>query len=163
GSFYQAHRKQQAIADAAALAAAGDLPGNTSQASSDAQTYAAKNGGSTSNISFSSTYMTNDTVTIEAKQTVPRPFLGVVGIDHGAKCNSSQVHSAMDAAVGRTLLFPGYDTTSGNRANLKYHVIGWSGFHITAWAAKGPNALITGYFAKVDWEGSGTSNPANYF
>jgi len=81
GSWYQTHRKQQAIADASALAAVGDLPGNTALASSDAQTYATKNGGSTSRIAFSTTYMTNDTVTIDASKTVPSTFLKVLGIN----------------------------------------------------------------------------------
>jgi len=259
GAFYQAHRKQQAIADASALAAAGDLPLNTSKATTDARAYASKNGGSVSGISFSSTYMADDTVTVSATQTVPTTFLGVVGInsatvnvsttvraenlqtavgaapfgvintqpelagsgcpcfgasttldetkgpgpggfgiinvdgsrggtspgtlaswiengcdcsqtvpvdlysDPGAKFNSSQVQSAMDNAVGRTLLFPVYDSTSGQGANLIYHVIGWTGFHITAWSAKGTAAVITGYFDHVDWEGSGSSQTSNYF
>lgn len=259
GAFYQAHRKQQSIADAAALAAAGDLPASTAQASADAQSYASKNGGSVAGISFSSTYMPNDTVTVSASTSVKTAFLGVLGInsanvtatttvraenlqtavgaapfgvintqpelggagcpclgvsttldetkgpgpggfgiinvdgsrggtspdtlaswiadgcncsqtvpvdlysDPGAKFNSSQVQNAMDNAVGRTLLFPVYDSTSGSGANLFYHVIGWTGFHITAWAAKGTAALITGYFDHVDWEGSGSSQTGNYF
>jgi Flp pilus assembly protein TadG len=81
GSFYQAHRKQQSIADAAALAAAGSLPGNTGQASTVAQTYASKNGGTASKITFSTTYMAGDTITVEAQKTVPSTFLKVVGID----------------------------------------------------------------------------------
>jgi Flp pilus assembly protein TadG len=36
-SWYQSQRKQQAIADAAALAAAGDLPASTAQATANAQ------------------------------------------------------------------------------------------------------------------------------
>jgi Putative Flp pilus-assembly TadE/G-like len=79
-SWYQVHRKQQAIADAAALAAAGSLPGDTSGATSTAQTYAAKNGGSASSISFSSTYMTDDTITVQASQTAPSTFLKTLGI-----------------------------------------------------------------------------------
>ena len=81
GSWYRTHRKQQAIADASALAAAGDLPQSTSQASSDAQTYATKNGGSASSIAFSSTYLANDTVTVKAQQVAPTTFLKVLGID----------------------------------------------------------------------------------
>ena len=79
GVWYQAHRKQQSIADASALAAGGQLPSNTSQASADAQTYAAKNGGSASSIAFSTTYMPSDTVTVEAQTTVPSYFLGCSG------------------------------------------------------------------------------------
>lgn len=259
GAFYQAHRKQQAIADAAALAAAGDLPASTGQATADAQTYAGKNGGSVASISYSTTYMPNDTVTVSASKTVPTTFLGALGIksadvtatstvraenlqtavgaapfgvintqpqlggpgcpcfgvptvlaetkgpgpggfgiinvdgsrggtspgtlaswitsgcdcsqtvpvdlysDPGAKFNSSQVQDAMNNAIGRTLLFPVYDSTSGQGANLTYHVIGWTGFHITDWAAVGTVALITGYFDHVDWEGSGSSQTSNYF
>ena len=37
GSWYQTHRKQQAVADASALAAGGDLPVSTAQATADAQ------------------------------------------------------------------------------------------------------------------------------
>jgi Flp pilus assembly protein TadG len=81
GSWYQMHRKQQAIADASALAAAGDLPVNTTQASSDAQAYAAKNGGSASSIAFSSTYLSSDTVTIQSQQVAPTAFLKVLGIN----------------------------------------------------------------------------------
>ena len=81
GSWYQAHRKQQSIADAAALAAAGALPGNTGTASTLAQTYASKNGGTAASITFSTTYMTNDTITVSAQKTVPTDFLGVIGIN----------------------------------------------------------------------------------
>jgi hypothetical protein len=83
--------------------------------------------------------------------------------DAGAKFNSSQVQGAMNSAVGRTLLFPVYDSTSGGGANLTYHIIGWTGYHITGWSAKGTAAVITGYFEHVDWEGSGTSNTTDYF
>jgi len=81
-SWYQAHRKQQAIADAAALAAADNLPTNTSQATSDAVAYAQKNGGSISggNVTFSSKYSTNDTVTVATQATAPSYFLKTLGI-----------------------------------------------------------------------------------
>src|SRR5579859_7323116 len=80
GSWYQAHRKQQAIADAAALTAAGDLPVSTSLATADAQDYASKNGGSTSSSAFSTQYLPNDTVTVQAQTTAPSYFLKVLGI-----------------------------------------------------------------------------------
>ena len=69
----------------------------------------------------------------------------------------------MNSVIGRDLLFPVYDTTSGNGANLQYHVIGWAGFHLTAWQARGNSGTITGYFVKIDWSGSGTTSAANYF
>ena len=80
GSWYQAHRSQQAIVDSAALAAVGDLPANTDQATTDAQAYAAKNGGATSSISFSTKYLPDDTVTVQTQATAPSHFLGVIGI-----------------------------------------------------------------------------------
>jgi Flp pilus assembly protein TadG len=261
GVWFQAHRKQQSIADATALAAASDLPASTSQASTDATVYAGKNGGAVNTINYSTTYLPNDTVTVTAQETVPAFFLKVIGFnsttvkatsvaraetvqspygaapfavintqpqlvgagcpcfgaantttldetkgagpgafqlinidgstggtspdtlaswitngcgctesaplwlysDAGAKFNPSQVQAAMDSAVGRTLLFPVYDQTTGTGSNLRYHVIGWAGFHITAWSAKGTQALISGYFTPVDWGGGGTSDTSEYF
>jgi hypothetical protein len=82
GTWYRAHRAQQAIADAAALAAAADLPNDTSQATSDAVTYASKNGGSLAaeNVQFSSTYQANDTVTVRTQSSAPSYFLKALGI-----------------------------------------------------------------------------------
>jgi len=101
GSWYQAHRKQQAIADASALAAGSDLPGNTALASSDARTYATKNGGSPSSITFTSTYMTNDTVRVEATKTVPSTFLKVLGINQATVKASATVRAEnLQAAWG---------------------------------------------------------------
>jgi Putative Flp pilus-assembly TadE/G-like len=258
GVWFQAHRKQQAIADAAALAAAGDLPANTSQATTDAQSYAVKNGGSASSVTFTTQYLANDTITMQATRTVPSYFLKTIGIDStvvkasavaraetlgsawgtapfgiintqpelagagcpcfgvsttldlnkigpggfgivnidgshggsgpgtlagwivngcdcsiatpvdlnsdpGAKFNSSQVKGAMDQMIGHNLLFPVYDTTQGNGANLEYHVIGFAGFNLQDYAFKGSSGSIDGYFVKVDWEGTGTSNTSTYF
>src|SRR5579864_9238206 len=81
GAMFKAHRTQQAVADAAALAAAADLPSNTGQASSDASTYAAKNGGAVRSISFSTKYLPDDTVTVQAQANVHTAFAGVVGIN----------------------------------------------------------------------------------
>ncbi len=257
-SWYQAHRKQQAIADASALAAASDLPASTAQATADAQSYASKNGGSAPTISFSSVYMVNDTITVTSAAVAPATFLKVLGIssahvsasstvraenlgsaegaapfgvintqpelagagcpcfgvtttldlnkigpggfgiinidgsrggtgpgtlagwivgdcgcttstpvwlysDPGAKFNSSQVKGAMDAMIGKNLLFPVYDSTSGNGANLAYHVIGFAGFDIQSYEFQGNNGSITGSFTHVDWEGTGTSSTSTYF
>jgi Flp pilus assembly protein TadG len=85
-SWYQAHRKQQAIADAAAIAAADDLPGSTDQATADAESYATKNGGSlsASGITYSTKYAANDTVTVTTSATAPSYFLKTVGIGSAA-------------------------------------------------------------------------------
>src|ERR1051326_2855571 len=86
GTWYRAHRAQQAIADAAALAAAADLPNDTSQATTAAIDYASKNGGSLSGaqIEFSTTYAPNDTVTVRTSSTAPADFLKAVGISSAA-------------------------------------------------------------------------------
>jgi Flp pilus assembly protein TadG len=258
GVWFQAHRKQQAIADSAALAAVGDLPANTATATSDANAYATKNGGSANSIAFSTTYLPNDTVTVTAQATVPAFFLKVLGFtsttvkatavaraeslsaaygaapfgvvntqpelsgngcpcfgvsttltlnkvgpggfgiididgssggkspgilagwitsgcsctttapvwlysDPGAKFNSSQVKSAIDGQIGHTLLFPVYDQTQGNGADLQYHIIGFAGFTISGYAFQGNNGTINGSFTKVDWGGAGTSDTSDYF
>src|SRR5690242_14834453 len=79
GSWYRAHRSQQAIADAAALAAADNLPTSTAQATADASTYARKNGGTVNSVSFSGKYTSNDTVTVKTAATAPSSFLKVLG------------------------------------------------------------------------------------
>jgi hypothetical protein len=88
-----------------------------------------------------------------------------VGLDSdpGAKFNSSQVKDAMDEMIGHNLLFPVYDTTQGNGANLQYHVIGFAGFNLQDYSFKGNSGSIDGYFVKVDWQGTGTSNTSTYF
>ncbi len=92
-SWYQSQRKQQSIADAAALAAAGDLPASTAQATSDAQSYAAKNGGSSPTISFSSKYMANDTITVTSAKDESSTFLKVIGINSAHVSATSTVRS----------------------------------------------------------------------
>jgi Flp pilus assembly protein TadG len=86
GSWYRAHRAQQAIADAAALAAAADLPNDTGQATADAITYASRNGGSldATQIEYTSTYQTNDTVTVRTSSTAPAYFLKALGFSSAA-------------------------------------------------------------------------------
>jgi Flp pilus assembly protein TadG len=80
-SWYQTQRKMQSVADAAALAAVKNLPGNQALASSDAATYAAKNNGSLATTAFSTKYMSGDTITVTASATAPSYFLKVLGIN----------------------------------------------------------------------------------
>lgn len=81
----------------------------------------------------------------------------------GARFNSSAVQSAMQTTIGKTLLFPVYDQVSGNGANLRYHVIGWTGFTITSYSLRGSSGTISGSFTKVDWPGVGTPSAGTYF
>ena len=43
-----------------------------------------------------------------------------------------------------TVLFPVYDKIVGTGSNAQYHVIGWVGFHLTAFDARGCSGSITG-------------------
>lgn len=79
-SWYQAQRKVQSVADASALAAVKDLPGNQGQATSDASTYASKNSGTLASTAVSTKYMSGDTITVTASATAPSYFLKVLGI-----------------------------------------------------------------------------------
>ena len=101
GSWYRTHRAQQAVADAAALAAAADLPGNTSQATADAQSNGTKNGASGLSVAYSTTYTTNDTVTVQASTTAPSYFLKVLGINSAAvKATAKATAMPLSAAYG---------------------------------------------------------------
>jgi Flp pilus assembly protein TadG len=71
----------QKTADAAALAAAQDLP-NTTVAQVVADLYVLDNGGTdtSATVTFSGTYAANDTVTVEAKRHVGYTFMRVLGL-----------------------------------------------------------------------------------
>ena len=73
--------------------------------------------------------------------------------DPGAKFNSSQIQAALTARIGTELLFPVYDDTRGGGANFEYKVVGWVGFHLTGFDARGNSGKLDGYFTRVVWEG----------
>jgi Flp pilus assembly protein TadG len=166
GSWYQTHRKQQAIADASALAAVTDLPNNTPQASTDAIAYASKNGGSLTNadVSYSSTYTTNDTVTVRASTTAPSYFLKVLGINSAdvtatAKATAVPLGSAWGAApfaiyyTQRELSGPGCPCF-GVSTQLQYGKVGPGGFQIiNIDGSSGPSGQVT----LADWIVNGCS------
>jgi hypothetical protein len=81
GSWFRAHRATQSVADASALAAAQELPTSSSLATSQAQAYSSKNGGGVTQITFSSAYMTNDTIAVRADRTAPGFLARVIGIN----------------------------------------------------------------------------------
>jgi hypothetical protein len=84
--------------------------------------------------------------------------LGWYYSDPGAKFNSSQMQSALAARVGDEVLFPIYAETKGQGANFQYKVIGWIGFVITDFEARGNSGTLEGYFTRVIWEGIETSS-----
>jgi len=94
GSWYREHRQAQTTADAAALAGAQSLPGNTAQATAVTQDYATKNGGGidvTGGIVFRSDFAPNDTVIVKVTRTAPGFFSKIFGID------SATVHATAAA------------------------------------------------------------------
>ena len=83
GSWYRTHRQAQAAADAAALAAAQELPADTTTAATNrALEYASKNGGglAAGDITYSSSLNTNDTVSVKVRRPAPIFFSRVLGI-----------------------------------------------------------------------------------
>ena len=96
-------------------------------------------------------------------------YLNVGGYysDTGAKWDDSGLHNALDQRIGTTLLFPVYDDIVGTGANGSYHVIGWVGFHLLSYEARGSSGSITGYFTEVIWDGlqstsGGSGQPPNF-
>ena len=76
--------------------------------------------------------------------------------DPGAKFNSSQVKSALDARMGtgHELLFPIYNDTRGDGAGFDYHVVGWVGFTLTSYSISGSkNNKLFGRFTEIIWDG----------
>jgi Flp pilus assembly protein TadG len=80
--------------------------------------------------------------------------------DPGVKFNSNQIQDAMQARLGTDMLFPVYDTLTGQGSNASYHIIGWVGFHVESVNAQGNNGSISGYFTKVIWTGIQASTAA---
>jgi Flp pilus assembly protein TadG len=89
--------------------------------------------------------------------------LGYYRSDPGAKFNSSNIEGALAARIGTVLLFPVFDTLTGNGQNAQYHIIGWVGFHLEGYSVHGTDATLTGYFTQYIAKGiqasSGTTQP----
>lgn len=80
--------------------------------------------------------------------------LGGYYSDPGAKYNSNDVGAALQARIGTELLFPVYDTLTGQGSNASYHVIAWVGFHLLPGSSfNGSTGNLVGYFTRVIWEG----------
>ena len=92
GSWFREQRDTQSDADAAALAAAQELPGDLSTADALGRQYLVKNGvHDTPDITFSKRFVDNDTVTVSVRRDAPGIFAKVLGIDSvdvGAKAKA---------------------------------------------------------------------------
>jgi Flp pilus assembly protein TadG len=80
--------------------------------------------------------------------------------DPGAKFSSQQVQGALQSRLDGdpVLLFPVFQTLSGQGQNAKYFIIGWVGFHLTSYVMHGNNATLTGYFTTYIAQGVLASN-----
>jgi hypothetical protein len=95
GAWMRADRKLQADADAAALAAAQELPYDTGVALSKAAEYGSKNGGgvTAADVRFESDDQDDDTVVVEATGEARGVFTGLVGL------SAVDVHATAKARV----------------------------------------------------------------
>jgi Putative Flp pilus-assembly TadE/G-like len=94
GSWYRADRSLQATVDAAALAGAQELPGNTGNANALAVQYANQNGGGNIQVAFSTKVYSNDTIKVTGSRPAPGFFSKVLGV------NSVTVHGTATARAG---------------------------------------------------------------
>lgn len=97
GMFLHEKRDLQNAADAAALAGAQDLPASAANAVVSATTWAQQNGigaGELEGVTVSTTYVANDTITVQVKRDVPWLFARVLGR------GSDTVHADAAARVG---------------------------------------------------------------
>ena len=83
GIWMRTDRRLQATADAAALAGAQKLPTDVAGAKALAQTYANQNGGDVlgSDITVTTTYTSNDTISVRAAKTQSGIFSKILGIN----------------------------------------------------------------------------------
>jgi Putative Flp pilus-assembly TadE/G-like len=82
GTWFRDQRDLQAVADAAALAGAQELPEDTSLARSRAIDYTTKNGGASPGITFTSTLGSGlDTIRVELQRPAPGFFAKVFGVN----------------------------------------------------------------------------------
>jgi Flp pilus assembly protein TadG len=79
--------------------------------------------------------------------------LGDYDSDPGAKFDSSNIQGALQSRYGSDLLFPVYDSLTGNGSNASYHIIGWASFHLTLAHSGGGSGSLDGYFDSVIWTG----------
>ena len=82
-----------------------------------------------------------------------------------ANFNNSQFLTALNAVLGKEVLFPVYRLLTGPGSNAQYDIIGWVGFVITSYNTSGSNGSLTGYFSRYIADGvqAGGGNPGPDF
>jgi hypothetical protein len=64
---------------------------------------------------------------------------------------SGAVGAALAERVGSELLLPVYRGTRKRDGNVRYHVVGWTGFHLSGYDQK--KLRLRGWFERVVWDG----------
>lgn len=156
GSWYVKSRQTQNAADAAALAAAQDLPSSPSAAVADAASYAQTDGASlASEPVISSTAGPDDTITAHATATAPSTFARLFGID------SVTVHASATAqAAGISMVLGPGSSSDGTGEAVPFAVSAaqWQATPLgqPTTLAYGPDAAVApGQFGLVDLSQSG--------
>lgn len=143
GLAYLTQRRLQIAADAAALAAAADLPDEPAIAQRSAIDYAELNGVqiTPSQVTIGPTFAQNDTVRVDTNVTVRFLFAPVLGIDRGdvAASGSARVGSLQAAAglVPWGLVIPQGGFQFGTRYTLKSGTSGGGNFNALALGGTG--------------------------
>jgi Flp pilus assembly protein TadG len=70
-----------------------------------------------------------------------------------ANFNNSQFTSALDAQIGKELMFPVYRLLRGPGSNAVYDIIGWVGFVIDSYTTNGSDGVIYGHFSRYVTDG----------
>lgn len=142
GSWYRTHRHTQATADAAALAAAQELPEFPADAVDTAVDYGNRNEGGVASrdVEFSGSVVPNDTVKVTARKNAPGFLSRLFGIDSltaraSAKARSGTIGSARYAApIGVDVLHPDLQCQPlpcfGNPTVLELSKVGPGSFRI---------------------------------
>jgi hypothetical protein len=104
----------QGAADAAVLAGASYLPGNPSQATTTAKTYATKNGIQTAEITSTSTAPDSMSISMSLSRTVPYSFLRIVGLYSGVVKVLAKAGVQQDSESTRGLIPIGLPCSPGN-------------------------------------------------
>ncbi len=81
----------------------------------------------------------------------------------GAKFNPQEFKETMLSRRGTELLFPVYDAVQEQGAGYEYRVIGWVGFYVKNFIARGSGGEVQGWFSRVTWEGLASESGENFF
>jgi Flp pilus assembly protein TadG len=84
--------------------------------------------------------------------------LGQYNSAPSANFNNSQFDAALNAVIGKEVLFPVYRVLKGPGATALYDIIGWVGFYITSYDTSGSTGTLTGYFSSYVADGIQVTN-----